>query len=93
MTTRTIQTTYYGPGRGKKKPVVRVTYGSNRHEILPNIMRRLTQNLDGAVVVEVIDQEYGELLLVVTMWPGESIRVVFKQDVKNPVLCTNFSKE
>jgi hypothetical protein len=83
---RPIQTTYYGPGR--KKPVVKVTHGSNRHEILPNIMRRLTQNLDGATVVEVIDVEnHGELLLVVTMFPGESIRVAFKK-ATHPVLVT-----
>jgi hypothetical protein len=85
---RPFQTTYYGPGRGKKKPIVKITYGSNRHEILPNIMRRLTQNLDGAVVVETIDVEYGELLLVVTMFPGEAIRVAFKK-ATHPVLVTH----
>jgi hypothetical protein len=85
MTIRTLQTTYYGPGR--KKPVVRVTHGSNRHEALPNIMRRMTQNLDGATVAEVVDTDYGELLLVVTMFPGESIRVAFKK-ATHPVLVT-----
>lgn len=87
---RLIQTTYYGPGR--KKVPVKITRGSNRHEILPNIMRRLTQNLDGAVVVEAIDLEYHELLLVVTMFPGESIRVVFKKAV-HPVLVTNYEAQ
>jgi hypothetical protein len=93
MTTRSIQTTYYGPGKGRKKPVVKVTHGSNRHEILPNIMRRLTQNLDGAVVVEAIDLEnHNELLAVVTMWPGDQIRTVLKGDVTRPIFATHFKE-
>lgn len=56
-------------------------------------MRRLTQNLDGATVVEVLDVEnHHELLLVVTMFPGESIRVAFKQDVTRPVLTTHYEE-
>lgn len=84
---RNIETTYYGPGRGKNKPIVMVTRGSRRHEIAPNILRRMTQNLDGAVVAEAVDLEYGELLMVVTMFPGEAIRIAFKK-ATHPVLVT-----
>lgn len=88
MSARPYMTEYFGPGRGKNKPIVRTTYGSNPHELLPNIMRRMTQNLDGAVVAVVTGTEYGELQMVVTMFPGESIRVAFKRGFL-PILLTN----
>ena len=85
---RTIKTTYYGPspGRGKSKPVVRVTHGSRISECLPNVARFMTVNPRwNAVVAEVTDETYGELLLVATYFPGERFNVVFEQDVNRPV--------
>lgn len=95
MTTgRNLKTTYYGPSDpGSPKSIMKITYGSNRVEVLPNITRRLTQNLDGAVVVETIDiDNHDELIMVVTMWPGDEIRVPFVGDVKKPVLLTNLER-
>jgi hypothetical protein len=89
---RTIKTTYYGPspGRGKAKPVIKVTHGSRIGECLPNVSRMMTQNLRGdAVVAEVVDETYGELLLVATYFPGEKFNTVFEQDVKRPVCITD----
>jgi hypothetical protein len=88
---RIIKTTYYGqPERkGGKKPVVKVTYGSNPLEALPNVTRRMVRNLDGAVVASVEDTEYGELLLVATYFIGESFKVQFERDVTRPVCVTN----
>jgi hypothetical protein len=88
---RNLKTTYYGPSDpGSPKSILRVTYGSNRAEALPNITRRLTQNLDGAVVVETVDIDNAdELIVVVTMWPGDEIRVPFVGDVKLPKFLTN----
>ena len=90
MDERTIRTTYYGPtqGRGKNavKPEIKKTRGSRIGECLPNVTRMLTQNLKGlAEVAEVYDEQYGELLLVVTYYPGEKLQVVFEQDVNRPV--------
>jgi hypothetical protein len=88
MSERTIVTTYYGPsaGRGKQKPKIKVTRGSRIGECLPNVTRMLTQNLKGdAVVAEVHDEMFGELLLVVTYFPGEKLQVTFEQDVTRPV--------
>lgn len=87
---RNLKTTYYGPtDPGSPKSILRTTYGSNRAEVLPNISRRLTQNLDGAVVVECIDTDnYDDLIMVVTMWPGEGIKVPFVGNVKHPTLLT-----
>lgn len=85
---RTIKTTYYGPsaGRGKAKPVIKRTRGSRIGECLPNVTRMMTQGLKGdAVVAEVHDETYGELLLVVTYFPGEKLQVLFEQDVTRPV--------
>lgn len=87
---RTIKTTYYGPGRGKNKPVIKITRGSRIGECLPNVTRMLTQKLRGdAVVAEVYDETYGELLLVVTYYPGEKLQTVFEHDVNRPVCLTN----
>lgn len=88
---RSLKTTYYGPSQpGSPKSIMRTTWGTNRVEVLPNIMRRLTQNLDGAVVVECIDTDNSdELIMVVTMWPGEEIKVPFVGDVKLPKFLTN----
>jgi len=88
---RTIKTTYYGPspGRGKQKPTIKTTRGSRLGECLPNVTRMLTQNLRGqAVVAEVYDETYGELLLVVTYFPGEKMQTMFEQDVNRPVCIT-----
>lgn len=90
--TRTIKTTYYGPGRGKNKPIIKVTRGSRIGECLPNVTRMLTQKLRGdAVVAEVYDETYGELLLVVTYYPGEKLQTLFEQDVNRPVCITTTS--
>jgi len=88
---RTIKTTYYGPspGRGKQKPEIRITRGSRIGECLPNVTRMLTQKLKGdAVVAEVHDEMFGELLLVVTYFPGEKLTVMFEHDVSRPVCIT-----
>jgi hypothetical protein len=85
---RTIKTTYYGPspGRGKAKPVVKITRGSRIGECLPNASRMLTTRLNGdAVVAEVTDELFGQLLLVATYFPGEKFNVIFEQDVNRPV--------
>ena len=86
-----LRTTYYGPNEpGSPKSIIKTTYGTNRSEALPNITRRLTQNLDGAVVVETVDTNNAdELIMVVTMWPGDEIRVPFVGDVKLPKFLTN----
>lgn len=94
---RTIKTTYYGasPGRGKAKPVVRTTRGSRISECLPNVARFMTVHARwGAVVAEVTDELFGELLLVATYFPGEKFNVVFERDVTRPVcLLTNLTHE
>lgn len=84
---RTIKFTYYGPApKGKKKPVVKVTHGSRIDEVLPNMSRMMTRKLKGdAVVAEAHDEQYGELLLVGSYFPGEKFAVVFEQDVHRPV--------
>ena len=86
---RPIKFTYYGmaPGRGQKKPVVRVTRGSNIGEVLANVSRFMTRNPKwGAVVAEVTDEaNFNEVLLVATYFPGEKFAVVFEQDVARPV--------
>lgn len=86
--TRTIKTTYYGPGRGKNKPVLKTTMGSNRDEIGPNIMRHMTRNDYGSVVAEAYDIETAELLLVATYEIGRKFQTVFEADVSNPVCVT-----
>lgn len=88
---RIIKTTYFGqPERkGGKKPVVKVTYGSNPLEVVTNITRRMMRNLDGAVVASAEDVEYGQLLCVATYFIGESFRVAFMADAKRPVCVTN----
>lgn len=97
MTNRTIITTYYGPspGRGKDKPVIKITRGSRIGEIGPNIMRMMTRRMNGdAVVAEAYDDEYGELLLVASYFPGEKFNTVFEQDVSRPVyICTDSNQE
>lgn len=88
---RTIKFTYYGPSpsRGKNKPVVKTTHGSRIDEVLPNVSRMMTRKLKGeAVVGEAYDDEFGELLLVATYYPGEKFNVVFEQDVNRPVCIT-----
>ena len=85
---RTIKTVYFGPspGRGKPKPVIKVTHGSRLSEVGPNVMRMMTRNLHGdAVVAEAHDEMYGELLFVATYFPGEKFAVVFEQDASRPV--------
>lgn len=88
---RNLKTTYYGSNDpGSPKSILRTTYGSNRVEVIPNIMRRLTQNLDGAVVVECVDMDNAdELIAVATMWPGQEPRVPFVGDVKLPKFLTD----
>lgn len=95
MIGRHLKTTYYGHNDpGSPKSILRTTYGSNRVEAIPNIMRRLTQNLDGAVVVECIDTDnYNELVAVVTMWPGQPPIPVFIGNVKIPTLLTDHSEK
>lgn len=93
MTERTIKTTYYGPSpsRGKKKPAVQTTHGSRIEEAAANVVRWMTRkNRHLAVVAEVVDTTYGELLLVATYFPGEQFRIVFEKDVTRPVCVTNF---
>lgn len=92
---RALKTTYYGHNDpGSPKSILKTTWGSNRVEVLPNIMRRLTQNLDGAVVVETIDTDnHDELVMVVTMWPGEEIKVPYVGDVKHPKFLTDLEKK
>jgi hypothetical protein len=94
-TPRIIKTTYYGQPhkKGGKKPVVKVTYGSNPLEVLPNITRHMVRNDYGAVVASAEDTEYGELLLVATYFIGESFKVGFEQDVRRPVCVTNIEEE
>lgn len=87
--TRTIRTTYYGPGRGKNKPKIKETRGSLIGECLPNVTRMMTTKLKGeAIVAEVYDETYGELLLVATYFPGEKFTVIFEKDVNRPVCVT-----
>jgi hypothetical protein len=90
-TKRTIKTEYYRPG--KHKVPYKVTYGSNRIEVLPNITRNMMLNKYGADVAMAYDEEYGELLLVATYKIGERFRVVFEGDVHQPVLITDFPVE
>lgn len=93
---RTIKTVYYGPspGRGKPKPVIKITRGSRLAEVGPNIMRMMTSKLKGAAIVaEAHDETYGELLLVATYFPGEKFNTVFEQDVVRPVCITNHNKK
>jgi hypothetical protein len=83
--------TYYGPsqGRGRKKPVVMRYRGSNIGEIAANMVRWMTRKAKGAAVVgEVHDEEYGELLLVATYFPGEKFQIVFEQDTTKRVYVT-----
>lgn len=87
--TRTLKTTYYGPGRSKDKPIVKTTYGSKRDELGPHIMRHMTNNDYGAVVAEAYDTETSELLLVATYFIGEQFKVSFRSDVTNPVCITH----
>lgn len=85
--------TYYGasPGRGKKKPKVKQYRGSSYEEVAANVTRWMTRkNRHVAVVAEVTDETYGELLLVATYWPGEKFQIAFEQDVTKPVCVTNF---
>jgi hypothetical protein len=94
---RPIKTTYYGPkeGRGKNAyhPEVQVTRGSRIEECLANVARKMTRNNQvGAVVAEVVDETYGELLLVATYFPGEQFQVVMEQDVHRPVCITNYEE-
>lgn len=93
---RTIKFVYYGhsPGRGKPKPVVKVTHGSRIDECLPNVSRMMTRKLHGdAVVAEVHDETYGELLLVASYFPGEKFNVVFEKDTTRPVCIMLPTKE
>lgn len=95
MNTRPIKTTYYGPsmGRNKPKPVVKITRGSRIAECLPNVARLMTtNNRHNAVVAEVVDETYGELLFVATYFPGEKFQTVFEHDVKRPV-CIPYYEE
>lgn len=88
---RTIKTTYYGAGRGKKKPVVQTTRGSRIEEAAANVVRWMTRkNRHLAVVAEVVDTTYGELLFVATYFPGEQFKIQFEKDVTRPVCITNF---
>lgn len=89
MNIRTLKTTYYGPGRGKDKPIVKVTHSSRRIEALPSVCRHMQANDYGAVVAMVHDEETAELLLVVTYTIGSKLQVVFEADVKNPVCLTD----
>lgn len=96
QSTRSIKTTYYGPspGRGKPKPVVRTTRGSRISECLPNVARMLTRNNRwNAVVAEVVDEEYGELLFVATYFSGEKFNTIFEHDVNRPVCIDMFEEE
>lgn len=93
MDKRSIVTTYYGPGRGKKKPVVKVTRGSNPMEVVANISRNMMNNRYGAVVAESHDEEYGELLCVATYHIGETFRVVLERDPMKPICITDFDEE
>lgn len=92
MTTRTLVTTYYGPGKGSNKPVVKITRGLHRDELVPNISRKMVQNAYGAVVAEAVDDETGELLLVCTYAIGARFAVIFEADVTNPVCVTDIPK-
>lgn len=92
---RPIKYTYYGGYKGKNKIVVATTRGSNIAEVLPNVSRFMTRKSAryGAVVAEVIDEEnFNELLLVATYWPGEKFNVIFEQDVHRPVCLTNIEE-
>lgn len=83
---RNIKTVYYGAaGPGERKPVVRVTRGSRIAEALPNVARMLTGGRWAADVAEVTDEEYGELLFVVSYFSGENLTVLFEHDVTRPV--------
>lgn len=92
-----IVMTFYGPkvGHGKNAyyPVVKKNRGSDPQEVLSNIMRHLSRNSYGATVVEAHDEEYGELLLVVTYHIGESMKIMFEADRKRPVLLTDFPEK
>ena len=89
MNPRTLITTYYGPGKGKNKPIVRITRGSQREEAIANISRHMLRNDYGAVVADVVDSETGELLAVATYHIGESFKVVFVSDVIHPICVTD----
>jgi hypothetical protein len=88
--------TYYGPspGRGKKKPVVKIYRGSNIGEISANVARWMTRTARGmAVVGEVHDEEYGELLLVASYFPGEKFQIIFEQDTTKRVFITKLTED
>ena len=81
---RNLTTTYLGP----KHATLKITRGSNREEILPNICRHMTRNDYSANVAECHDEDTGELLLVVTYFLGKKLTVAFEGDVKNPICIT-----
>lgn len=95
---RTLITTYYKPGKGAKKDIIRVTRGSNRDEIVPNISRAMTtgryhmDNLYAGLAISE-DGETGELLCVATYKPGESFKVKFVGDVTNPICITDIPED
>lgn len=82
---RTLVTTYYGPGRGKDKPIVKVTRGSRLEEVAANISKHMTQNHYGATVASTQDEETGQLLLTATYHIGESLKFYFFADVDRPI--------
>lgn len=90
MSKRNLVTTYYGP----HAETIRVTRSIHMVECLRNIMGHLAQGhfqKDRVFphVVEVVDEDnYNELVLVVTDFPGEELRVPFRADPLRPTLVT-----
>lgn len=96
---RNIVTTYFGPtigeGDNAYKPVVKITRGSNPMELVGNVARNMAQQRWGepVVVAEAHDEEYGELLLVATMFIGEHFQIMFEADRSRPIIVTDFDED
>lgn len=91
MSTKNLVTTYYAHAtKGRHKVKIKVTRGSNRDEIVPNIARMMTSgraSKDGlyAYVAETIDEETMELLCVAKYDMGNKFHVLFESDVTRPI--------
>ncbi len=89
---RPLRTVYYDNTRCRDEDVILVTHGSNRNEIIPNIVRRLSSGKESAVLVESYDEDTAELLAVVTYKVGRTIHVSFHANVGHPICITNIQE-
>lgn len=90
---RNIETTYFGMGKGRNKPVLKRTFGSNPNEIVPNISRNMLANRYGAVVAEAHYIDTGELIAVATYFIGSVFNVKLAKDLSRPICLTNIPEE